>query len=1020
MSEEVTTTTTTVVTEDVQTKTTVTEDAKARAVLDRQSIELNNRRNALREREEREAEELRRAMEKVESLRKLREQLEKEEAAVREKEAEELRRREKEELIRRRREEKTIVTQRKVLEEKEKQIEKKNEEDNERLERERKRIEEERKKIEEDFKQHKTNQEEHDRRVEEHKRQVETERLRIIEHQKKVEEFRIVHEQKMLLLKKQEEMNLKRDEEIRENLRLERISMKKDEEAKKQRELEEWYKIKQETEEIETRRTEMQRRYQNQKIALEAEAKKLTESKHVTISQRLHAKLQSKVNNKAEQMKLKIQQKQLEHQLKKHEDQQRELKEQRIKFIQERNTLNLKLQEEAAKREAEVSRVTSERRELVRKEKEYQSKRREEEEKQRLIRLQLEQAEHKRRQEYEKLHRDQMDHESKIKLEKNSLLLQRMYQKIQRHSDMKLLQDRREAEEKLRQARDRENNRFGETNSSRESTKVTNITNVTNRTIDHFNEHSGTNGMDSNLLREFRKMEEEFRRRRKEEEEIWLKRRLEQESQWYHKRTEQDSKIQGLDQEYLRIRREEDDKWRQRMVETERRTQFDGAGSETRVTNITNVRNVENVNNIDNVNNVENTETVTQVVLWRCHACTYENAEPSTVCEICQTKRRTEAESKQYLLEVRRRMREQQEYAELVRQQRVQLLQEEKVYEKTTSVFTGEIGRRLRRHGAQSGKLTVSLMWDGKDDIDLHSYKDDSHIWYRNKQGTCGGVLDVDANASQSQMFNEPVENIFWNNPTMGEYKVEVMLFNKRDKTKPTPYEVHINIGGRHVRYKKSFQPSDEKVTHTVCVFRFDGSETLTRVVNGNIDRDTGLFREYSSALGRNGRDSNRSNSSVSSTTTTITTTVVEDDQQEAERDATRLAFLQAEEQRIREEMKFLRVQNEQQRCRRATQRASNSTTTTTISGSEQTEINTIGSHSVGGGVSQYMQWFHECDLDNDGCITKEELGAVITRVLNKIPAPKVLDLVFAQMDTDGNGTVDSQEFVAVIKSFRP
>lgn len=77
---------------------------------------------------------------------------------------------------------------------------------------------------------------------------------------------------------------------------------------------------------------------------------------------------------------------------------------------------------------------------------------------------------------------------------------------------------------------------------------------------------------------------------------------------------------------------------------------------------------------------------------------------------------------------------------------------------------TGEIGKRLEQYGAQTGDVQISLAWDTTDDLDLHVIVRpiNSHINWMNKQGQCGGVLDIDMNFHPNLLNNRPIENIFW------------------------------------------------------------------------------------------------------------------------------------------------------------------------------------------------------------------------------------------------------------------
>jgi|GEM_PF-597702 len=104
---------------------------------------------------------------------------------------------------------------------------------------------------------------------------------------------------------------------------------------------------------------------------------------------------------------------------------------------------------------------------------------------------------------------------------------------------------------------------------------------------------------------------------------------------------------------------------------------------------------------------------------------------------------------------------------------------------------------RLDREGGESGEITVTLAWEGRDDLDLHVRCPDGRtIYYGNRQA-CGGELDVDMNAG-SPMSEEPVENVFWPEgaAASGRYAVIVDNFYGRDSGQvATPFRVRVRIG---------------------------------------------------------------------------------------------------------------------------------------------------------------------------------------------------------------------------------
>lgn len=88
--------------------------------------------------------------------------------------------------------------------------------------------------------------------------------------------------------------------------------------------------------------------------------------------------------------------------------------------------------------------------------------------------------------------------------------------------------------------------------------------------------------------------------------------------------------------------------------------------------------------------------------------------------------------------------------------------------------------RRADRRG-QTGKLDVTLIWSGHEDLDLHVYCPDGQIFYSHRSA-CGGTLDIDSNATLAEAKDKPIEHVTWQNePPPGEYRVEVVLFDRFD-----------------------------------------------------------------------------------------------------------------------------------------------------------------------------------------------------------------------------------------------
>ena len=54
---------------------------------------------------------------------------------------------------------------------------------------------------------------------------------------------------------------------------------------------------------------------------------------------------------------------------------------------------------------------------------------------------------------------------------------------------------------------------------------------------------------------------------------------------------------------------------------------------------------------------------------------------------------------------------------------------------------------------------------------------------------------------------------------------------------------------------------------------------------------------------------------------------------------------------------------------------------------------------------------FNAVDADENGTLDREEVTRLIKHVIHMEVTPAVIDLAFSEMDTDGSGDVDFQEF---------
>uniref|UniRef100_A0A673GEA9 Calcium-binding protein 5-like n=1 Tax=Sinocyclocheilus rhinocerous TaxID=307959 RepID=A0A673GEA9_9TELE len=68
-------------------------------------------------------------------------------------------------------------------------------------------------------------------------------------------------------------------------------------------------------------------------------------------------------------------------------------------------------------------------------------------------------------------------------------------------------------------------------------------------------------------------------------------------------------------------------------------------------------------------------------------------------------------------------------------------------------------------------------------------------------------------------------------------------------------------------------------------------------------------------------------------------------------------------------------------------------------------------------GVKELRDAFKEFDMDGDGSITTEELRSAMSKLLGEHMNHREIDAVVQEVDNNGDGTVDFEEFVKMLSS---
>ena len=126
--------------------------------------------------------------------------------------------------------------------------------------------------------------------------------------------------------------------------------------------------------------------------------------------------------------------------------------------------------------------------------------------------------------------------------------------------------------------------------------------------------------------------------------------------------------------------------------------------------------------------------------------------------------------------------------------------------------------------------LRVSLSWFNHDDLDLHIHQPPGRgtqgladeIFFGNKRGWTGGILDVDMNAGGG-MTRTPVENIVWaKSPPDGAYRIVVNNYRYRETSDPG-FVIETESGGKLSHYSYNKGVRDKQNIHVATLHMKNG-----------------------------------------------------------------------------------------------------------------------------------------------------------------------------------------------------
>jgi Ca-activated chloride channel family protein len=156
-----------------------------------------------------------------------------------------------------------------------------------------------------------------------------------------------------------------------------------------------------------------------------------------------------------------------------------------------------------------------------------------------------------------------------------------------------------------------------------------------------------------------------------------------------------------------------------------------------------------------------------------------------------------------------------------------------------------ELSARLKREAAKSGDVRASLMWNNRNDLDLHVITPSGEeIFFGHKRSWDGGELDVDMNVRGET--TKPVENIYWakGGAPLGRYTVFVRNYRFHERSRQeTNFNVELWVNDQATHYEGSVYGTGEYSDRVVCTFDYKG-QGYTEVAKTGIMQMAEYFRD--------------------------------------------------------------------------------------------------------------------------------------------------------------------------------
>jgi Ca-activated chloride channel family protein len=143
-----------------------------------------------------------------------------------------------------------------------------------------------------------------------------------------------------------------------------------------------------------------------------------------------------------------------------------------------------------------------------------------------------------------------------------------------------------------------------------------------------------------------------------------------------------------------------------------------------------------------------------------------------------------------------------------------------------------DFSSHLSQANAHSGDIRVTLVWNNRNDLDLHIVTpDNEEIYFDNKTDSTGGWLEGDRNEHGETV--EPIETVLWpqDRAVNGTYRVFVQNYDFHEpKYTPTDFQVEIKNGNEYTYYKGTVRGTGRSSRTEVCTFDYYVDEAVALI----------------------------------------------------------------------------------------------------------------------------------------------------------------------------------------------